>query len=207
MCEFPSQKKSPQSPKTNSISFQIYPNVEVRMKNANYQAESDEEFNVWEEFENEPPVPVKGNQGGRNEKSRKMSSNQKSSLQKPTEASLRRQKEVKKESPVKKVCKEKRDPDAEIQEIFEKITSFQKKTCESLDGLRWVYRKLFIKVFKNFLNYCRETIMVEPELEDEEDYRRRQQRSTEFTNRFARNYLYQIGRVVSVQKPPQSPKN
>lgn len=151
MCEFPSQKKSPQSPKTNSISFQIYPNVEVRMKNANYQAESDEEFNVWEEFENEPPVPVKGNHGGRNEKSRKMSSVQKSSLQKPTEASLRRQKEVKKESPVKKVCKDKRDPDAEIQEIFEKITSFQKKTCESLDGLRWVYWKLFVKTFKNLI--------------------------------------------------------
>lgn len=47
-----------------------------------------------------------------------------------------------------------------------------------------------------FLDYLREIIEDPPEIEDMNDLKKRQQRATEFSNRFARNHLYQIGRIV-----------
>lgn len=47
-----------------------------------------------------------------------------------------------------------------------------------------------------FLDYLREIIEDPPEIEDMNDLKKRQQRAMEFSNRFARNHLYQIGRIV-----------
>lgn len=47
-----------------------------------------------------------------------------------------------------------------------------------------------------YLDFVREIIVDPPEIEDIEDLKKRQQRATEFSNRFARNHLYQIGRIV-----------
>lgn len=47
-----------------------------------------------------------------------------------------------------------------------------------------------------YLDYLREIIEDPPEIEDTNDLRKRQKRATEFSNRFARNHLYQIGRIV-----------
>lgn len=44
---------------------------------------------------------------------------------------------------------------------------------------------------------CREVIDEPPDVEDVIDLHKRQKRSSEFTARFARNHLYQIGRFVS----------
>lgn len=49
-----------------------------------------------------------------------------------------------------------------------------------------------------YLDYVHEICEFPPEMEDINDLRRRQKRSTEFSSRFARNHLYQIGRIVSL---------
>lgn len=67
---------------------------------------------------------------------------------------------------------------AEVAVVLGKISIYQSKICQYLDNLR-------------------EIIEEPPELEDKSDLKRRQMRSTEFSNRFARNCLYQIGRTVS----------
>lgn len=67
---------------------------------------------------------------------------------------------------------------AEIQAALGRNTQFQKKICQYLD-------------------YLREIVEDPPELEDNEELRKRQQRASEFANRFARNHLYQIGRTVT----------
>lgn len=66
---------------------------------------------------------------------------------------------------------------AEIQAALGRNTHFQKKICQYLD-------------------YLREIVEDPPELEDDVELRKRQQRASEFANRFARNHLYQIGRTV-----------
>lgn len=48
-----------------------------------------------------------------------------------------------------------------------------------------------------YLDYVHEICEFPPEMEDIIDLKRRQKRSTEFASRFARNHLYQIGRIVS----------
>lgn len=48
-----------------------------------------------------------------------------------------------------------------------------------------------------YLDYVHEICENPPEMEDMTDLRKRQKRSSEFSNRFARNHLYQIGRIVS----------
>lgn len=58
-----------------------------------------------------------------------------------------------------------------------RITQFQSKICKYLDCLR-------------------EIIGDPPEIEDMNDLKKRQSRATEFSHRFARNHLYQIGRIV-----------
>lgn len=50
----------------------------------------------------------------------------------------------------------------------------------------------------SYLDYLREIIGDPPEIEDMDDLRKRQKRATEFSNRFARNHLYQIGRLVRI---------
>lgn len=59
-----------------------------------------------------------------------------------------------------------------------RITEYQNKICQ-------------------FVDYLRDIIENPPKLEDIDDLKRRQKRATEFSNRFARNHLYQIGRTVS----------
>jgi hypothetical protein len=66
----------------------------------------------------------------------------------------------------------------ELLNVLSKITQHQKKICQYLD-------------------YLREIIEDPPEVEDMEDLKKRQKRALEFSNRFARNHLYQIGRNVS----------
>lgn len=66
---------------------------------------------------------------------------------------------------------------SEIQAALSRNMQFQKKICQYLD-------------------YLREIVEDPPELEDMDDLRKRQQRASEFANRFARNHLYQIGRTV-----------
>lgn len=66
---------------------------------------------------------------------------------------------------------------AEIHAALGRNTQFQKKICQYLD-------------------YLREIVEDPPELEDMDELRKRQQRASEFANRFARNHLYQIGRTV-----------
>lgn len=46
------------------------------------------------------------------------------------------------------------------------------------------------------INYYRQNLKDMPELDPTIDLNRRQRRAAEFTIRFARNYLYQIGRIV-----------
>lgn len=65
--------------------------------------------------------------------------------------------------------------------ILGKITQFQEKICQYLD-------------------YLREIIQDPPEIEDMIDLKKRQKRAIEFSNRFARNHLYQIGRIVSSEE-------
>lgn len=65
----------------------------------------------------------------------------------------------------------------EIHAALGRNTQFQKKICQYLD-------------------YLREIVEDPPELEDMDELRKRQQRASEFANRFARNHLYQIGRTV-----------
>lgn len=48
-----------------------------------------------------------------------------------------------------------------------------------------------------YIGFLMELVEDPPELDDMNDLRKRQQRATEFSNRFARNHLYQIGRIVS----------
>lgn len=67
---------------------------------------------------------------------------------------------------------------AEVLSALGRITDYQNKICQ-------------------FVDYLREIIEDPPELEDTDDLKKRQKRSTEFSNRFARNHLYQIGRIVS----------
>lgn len=69
-------------------------------------------------------------------------------------------------------------PEADIAIALAKITQYQEKICQYLD-------------------YLREIIEDTPEIDDVSDLRKRQQRANEFASRFARNHLYQIGRVVS----------
>lgn len=52
-----------------------------------------------------------------------------------------------------------------------------------------------------YLDYLQAIINEPPQLDDRNDLNRRQKRSLEFTNRFARNHLYQIGRLVSLAIP------
>ena len=59
-----------------------------------------------------------------------------------------------------------------------KISLYQNKICQ-------------------YLNYLQEIIEEPPELEDKNDLKKRQTRATEFSNRFVRNHLYQIGHIVS----------
>lgn len=66
---------------------------------------------------------------------------------------------------------------AHLVSILGKVTGYQDKICQYLD-------------------YLREIIEDPPELEDINDLNKRQRRALEFTNRFARNHLYQIGRMV-----------
>lgn len=67
---------------------------------------------------------------------------------------------------------------ADLAVALNRISMFQGKICQYLD-------------------YLREIVEEPPELEDKNDLRKRQMRATEFSNRFARNHLYQIGRIVS----------
>lgn len=69
---------------------------------------------------------------------------------------------------------------SEILTALGRITEYQEKVCQYID-------------------YLGEIVDDPPELEDINDLRRRQQRATEFSNRFARNHLYQIGRIVSLR--------
>lgn len=69
-------------------------------------------------------------------------------------------------------------PEIPISDLYEKISEVQKKCLRHLDDL-W------------------DVVLDGPDVEDEIDLRKKKQRSTEFTSRFARNYLYQIGRIVS----------
>lgn len=77
----------------------------------------------------------------------------------------------------------------DIKAALGRITEYQTKICQSVDFLR-------------------EIVEEPPEIEDMAELRKRQQRATEFSNRFARNHLYQIGRIVSfsfyhsVSSPP-----
>jgi hypothetical protein len=68
---------------------------------------------------------------------------------------------------------------AHLVSILGKVTGYQEKICQYLD-------------------YLREIINDPPELEDINDLNKRRRRAFEFTNRFARNHLYQIGRMVCV---------
>lgn len=67
---------------------------------------------------------------------------------------------------------------AEVLSALGRITDYQNKICQ-------------------FIDYLREIIEDPPELEDIMELKKRQKRATEFSNRFARNHLYQIGRIVS----------
>lgn len=66
----------------------------------------------------------------------------------------------------------------DVLNVLSRVTHYQKKICQYLD-------------------YLLEIIEDPPEIEDVTDLKRRQKRANEFSNRFARNHLYQIGRVVS----------
>lgn len=66
---------------------------------------------------------------------------------------------------------------ADIASALGRNLQFQQKICQYLD-------------------YLREIIEDPPEIEDMTDLLRRQKRASEFSNRFARNHLYQIGRLV-----------
>lgn len=70
---------------------------------------------------------------------------------------------------------------AKLVSVLGKVASYQEKVCQYLD-------------------YLREIINNPPELEDINDLNKRQRRAYEFTNRFARNHLYQIGRMVSCKE-------
>lgn len=72
--------------------------------------------------------------------------------------------------------------------VLGKITQYQEKICQYLD-------------------YLREIIEDPPEVEDMDDLKKRQKRATEFSNRFARNHLYQIGRIVSSEAHTQRLRN
>jgi hypothetical protein len=65
-----------------------------------------------------------------------------------------------------------------------RISEYQRKICQYVDFLR-------------------EIVEDPPEIEDIDDLQRRQKRATEFSNRFARNHLYQIGRLVSLENSTQ----
>lgn len=67
----------------------------------------------------------------------------------------------------------------DIMNALGRISQYQSKICKNLD-------------------YLREIIEDPPEIEDMNDMKRRQQRAAEFSNRFARNHLYQIGRTVRI---------
>lgn len=54
--------------------------------------------------------------------------------------------------------------------------------------------------FNSMICNCREIIDQPPDIEDVIDLQKRQKRSSEFTARFARNHLYQIGRFVRFDK-------
>lgn len=67
--------------------------------------------------------------------------------------------------------------EADVHAALGKVTQFQEKVCQYLDVLR-------------------DIIEDPPEIDDTNDLMRRQKRAIEFSNRFARNHLYQIGRTV-----------
>ncbi|CRK93265.1 CLUMA_CG006808, isoform A [Clunio marinus] len=77
----------------------------------------------------------------------------------------------------KKLRLDAEESSTEILSALGKLTHFQSRMCQYLDFLS-------------------EIVQDPPEIEDINDLRRRQKRSTEFSNRFARNHLYQIGRVA-----------
>lgn len=66
---------------------------------------------------------------------------------------------------------------AHFHHLLKKIASYQEKISEYIERLHDIIRD-------------------PPQLEDINDLNKRQRRAAEFTNRFARNYLYQIGRLV-----------
>lgn len=70
---------------------------------------------------------------------------------------------------------------ADILSALGRVDEHHSKICQCLDYL--------LKIIDN-----------PPEVEDMDDLNKRQKRATEFSNRFARNHLYQIGRAVSDEK-------
>lgn len=58
----------------------------------------------------------------------------------------------------------------------------------------------YIEKICQYLGRLHEIINEPPQLEDMSDLNKRQQRAIEFINRFARNHLYQIGRMVRMSK-------
>ena len=50
-----------------------------------------------------------------------------------------------------------------------------------------------------YIDYLREIVEEPPEVDDMNDLQRRQKRATGFSNRFTRNHLYPIGRIVRIE--------
>lgn len=69
---------------------------------------------------------------------------------------------------------------ADVFAALGRITEYQNKICQYID-------------------YLREIVEDPPEVDDMNDLQRRQKRATGFSNRFARNHLYQIGRIVRLE--------
>jgi hypothetical protein len=69
-------------------------------------------------------------------------------------------------------------------------------------------RKALVHIEKlcQYLERLQDIIKDPPHLEDMTDLNKRKQRAFEFTNRFARNHLYQIGRMVRMSSKSKKKK-
>lgn len=100
---------------------------------------------------------------------------------------------------LKPVANEKsRETVEKIERRHEEVLPSKVDILAALGGINEYQRKIC-----QYIDFLREIVEDPPEIEDMDDLKRRQKRATEFSNRFARNHLYQIGRIVSLENSTQ----
>lgn len=94
---------------------------------------------------------------------------------------------------LKPVANEKPRDDVErVERRQEEVFPSKCDILAALGGIKEYQRRIC-----QYIDFLREIVEDPPEIEDMDDLKRRQKRAVEFSNRFARNHLYQIGRIVS----------